>query len=315
MNFERERRAECRSRTTSNVGQDERRGPRPCGHTGAGVGSNAQTTPIRLRPPGFDVSKRSRKTPAGCYRECESGESGESANLARDGKVPPICQVNMPSDQDFRVEAKGLEPSNLLTASQALYQLSYAPEGSRQVSSRRPGPWIGSRADGPLRRITSSSHGTTPPVGPIPEQCGSAWGQMPPNHIWRLTRSTTKSAHGGCEAAARRASDSAGCPGDIDIRTPSRAMVRQGHPLGGLATEPRRRPGRGNGGASWHLGSISSTKDSQQRSTRAQSSSWKQPVQVHPRGERSTSPSNQTVRSRSSTFGNRRRTSMPSEPH
>ena len=32
-------------------------------------------------------------------------------------------------DQDFRVEAKGLEPSNLLTASQALYQLSYAPEG------------------------------------------------------------------------------------------------------------------------------------------------------------------------------------------
>ena len=31
-------------------------------------------------------------------------------------------------DQDFRVEAKGLEPSNLLTASQALYQLSYAPE-------------------------------------------------------------------------------------------------------------------------------------------------------------------------------------------
>ena len=31
-------------------------------------------------------------------------------------------------DLDFFVEAKGLEPSNLLTASQALYQLSYAPE-------------------------------------------------------------------------------------------------------------------------------------------------------------------------------------------
>ena len=29
----------------------------------------------------------------------------------------------------FRVEAMGLEPTNLLTASQALYQLSYAPEG------------------------------------------------------------------------------------------------------------------------------------------------------------------------------------------
>jgi hypothetical protein len=27
------------------------------------------------------------------------------------------------------VEARGLEPPNLLTASQALYQLSYAPEG------------------------------------------------------------------------------------------------------------------------------------------------------------------------------------------
>ena len=31
---------------------------------------------------------------------------------------------------DKTVEAKGLEPSNLLTASQALYQLSYAPEGN-----------------------------------------------------------------------------------------------------------------------------------------------------------------------------------------
>ena len=29
----------------------------------------------------------------------------------------------------------GLEPTNLLTASQALYQLSYAPEGDRHVSS------------------------------------------------------------------------------------------------------------------------------------------------------------------------------------
>ena len=38
-------------------------------------------------------------------------------------------------DQGFRVEAKGLEPSNLLTASQALYQLSYAPETTRYVIS------------------------------------------------------------------------------------------------------------------------------------------------------------------------------------
>ncbi len=33
----------------------------------------------------------------------------------------------MASDLRLLVEAKGLEPSNLLTASQALYQLSYAP--------------------------------------------------------------------------------------------------------------------------------------------------------------------------------------------
>ena len=33
------------------------------------------------------------------------------------------------SELRFRVEAMGLEPTNLLTASQALYQLSYAPEG------------------------------------------------------------------------------------------------------------------------------------------------------------------------------------------
>jgi hypothetical protein len=39
------------------------------------------------------------------------------------------------------VEAKGLEPSNLLTASQALYQLSYAPEGGSNVISRSLTSW------------------------------------------------------------------------------------------------------------------------------------------------------------------------------
>ena len=34
--------------------------------------------------------------------------------------------------RDHRVEAMGLEPTNLLTASQALYQLSYAPSGGGQ---------------------------------------------------------------------------------------------------------------------------------------------------------------------------------------
>ena len=35
--------------------------------------------------------------------------------------------------QGKRVEAMGLEPTNLLTASQALYQLSYAPSGGGQI--------------------------------------------------------------------------------------------------------------------------------------------------------------------------------------
>ena len=37
------------------------------------------------------------------------------------------------------VEAMGLEPTNLLTASQALYQLSYAPEGGDTLSACRGG--------------------------------------------------------------------------------------------------------------------------------------------------------------------------------
>ena len=35
------------------------------------------------------------------------------------------------------MEAKGLEPSNLLTASQALYQLSYAPEDTHTLVAVR----------------------------------------------------------------------------------------------------------------------------------------------------------------------------------
>jgi hypothetical protein len=42
----------------------------------------------------------------------------------------PSCgTAKMGFTKAFLVEAKGLEPSNLLTASQALYQLSYAPSG------------------------------------------------------------------------------------------------------------------------------------------------------------------------------------------
>ena len=37
------------------------------------------------------------------------------------------CDQGERCDSDNEVEAMGLEPTNLLTASQALYQLSYAP--------------------------------------------------------------------------------------------------------------------------------------------------------------------------------------------
>ena len=42
------------------------------------------------------------------------------------------------SDLGFRVEAMGLEPTNLLTASQALYQLSYAPGQPGTISASVP---------------------------------------------------------------------------------------------------------------------------------------------------------------------------------
>ena len=45
-----------------------------------------------------------------------------------------LLGANMPSTQGFRVEAMGLEPTNLLTASQALYQLSYAPVAAQSHS-------------------------------------------------------------------------------------------------------------------------------------------------------------------------------------
>ena len=50
-----------------------------------------------------------------------------------------------------KVEAMGLEPTNLLTASQALYQLSYAPWGARPRYQPAPrallerGGWRGAR--------------------------------------------------------------------------------------------------------------------------------------------------------------------------
>jgi hypothetical protein len=52
------------------------------------------------------------------------------------------------------VEAKGLEPSDLLTASQALYQLSYAPVGDLHPTNRRQTGDAGKSSD---LRITASA--------------------------------------------------------------------------------------------------------------------------------------------------------------
>ena len=51
---------------------------------------------------------------------------GQSVRRRPGHKVPLTC---------FRVEAMGLEPTNLLTASQALYQLSYAPVAALRTAS------------------------------------------------------------------------------------------------------------------------------------------------------------------------------------
>ncbi len=65
--------------------------------------------------------------------------------------------------QVFRVEAMGLEPTNLLTASQALYQLSYAPVGVHlticpgQRGARSPPTWEVSRSEGASKFCNRSS--------------------------------------------------------------------------------------------------------------------------------------------------------------
>jgi hypothetical protein len=77
----------------------------------------------------FESTSSTRRASSSPLRTPVPAERGyihtESSALA----APPHC-----CDQDFRVEAKGLEPSNLLTASQALYQLSYAPEDASTLS-------------------------------------------------------------------------------------------------------------------------------------------------------------------------------------
>ena len=103
-------------------------------------------------------------------------------------------------DQDFRrVEAKGLEPSNLLTASQALYQLSYAPEGCPH-SIRSPATasrlGAGCRASGPATR---------PPDRSRPRTRRNSSPHTPTNLVpWRHT-TFARSRSAGSGAGRRRA--------------------------------------------------------------------------------------------------------------
>ena len=51
--------------------------------------------------------------------------------VATSGGYVRKSRPEIASDQDFSVEAMGIEPTNLLHAMQALYQLSYAPRRRR----------------------------------------------------------------------------------------------------------------------------------------------------------------------------------------
>jgi hypothetical protein len=67
-----------------------------------------------------------------CCLSCKSSQFGRERHIGR-----MITARRITAHLHFRVEAKGLEPSNLLTASQALYQLSYAPEGNLTLPAGR----------------------------------------------------------------------------------------------------------------------------------------------------------------------------------
>jgi|HubBroStandDraft_4_1064222.scaffolds.fasta_scaffold45709_2 hypothetical protein len=80
-------------------------------------------------------------------------------------------RLSGPLTCSFRVEAKGLEPSNLLTASQALYQLSYAPEDPQdyQCPWRAPEVQVGrGRAPDPTGRARRTAELLERPAG-IPD--------------------------------------------------------------------------------------------------------------------------------------------------
>ncbi len=84
----------------------------------------------------------------------------------RADRAPPV-------DCDAGVEAKGLEPSNLLHAMQALYQLSYAPRSGSERSTWSPTLLLigGPGAARPTRLLV----GVRNPVGARLGRCRTTW--------------------------------------------------------------------------------------------------------------------------------------------
>ena len=75
----------------------------------------------------------------GSLAPSKTGETFDDGGESQNGHASGRQLVDSWS-KAFVVEAMGLEPTNLLTASQALYQLSYAPVAGAHVISPRPAP-------------------------------------------------------------------------------------------------------------------------------------------------------------------------------
>jgi Phage integrase family len=104
----------------------------------AALGARSGHIPSHVRP---SVPRRSawrgrcdgRRTSVGPRGRGDTANGPDTARGFRgDESSCGISVRNLTLSSGTLVEAMGLEPTNLLTASQALYQLSYAPSGGRQ---------------------------------------------------------------------------------------------------------------------------------------------------------------------------------------
>ena len=101
-------------------------------------------------------------------------------------------------DRNILVEAMGLEPTNLLTASQALYQLSYAPSGGANASSRGHPPR--SRSGGPVP--PRNGHARGPNHRPL---CPAGTGVSPTLVAWHGRTTSMRWSESGSATGTTRA--------------------------------------------------------------------------------------------------------------